>query len=251
MYNQREKSPIPNRILLVDDDSIFRSEFRECFQEYGVAEASNGGEALNILKRPHEIDLVILDVRMSGMNGIEVLEKIKKMFPDMRIFILTGYGSKDVAVEALRGKADDYIEKPLDIDKTKELIETALAAKSIKRGADYGADDIKSKIERVKDFVQRNCFKKVGLKDAASAVYLSPKYLSRIFKEYAKTGFNEYKLELKINAAKKLLEKSGLNVDQISDKLGYQNSESFIRQFKKFTKRTPTEFRRKYSKKKG
>jgi len=163
----------------------------------------------------------------------------------MRIFILTGYGSKDVAVEALRGKADDYIEKPLDIDKTRELLENALTLKSKKYD---NSTDIKSKIERVKDFVQRNCFKKVGLKDVAEAVCLSPKYLSRVFKEYAKTGFNEYKLELKINAAKKLLEKSGYNVDQISDKLGYQNSESFIRQFKKLTRQTPTEFRKKYAK---
>lgn len=248
MYNQSVNSTIPNRILLVDDDSIFRSEFRECFEEYGIAEASNGLEALKILKRPHEIDLVILDVRMSGMNGIEVLEKIKKMFPDMRIFILTGYSSKDVAVEALRGKADDYIEKPLDIDKTRRLLEETLKTKSVRHD---DSTDIKSKIERVKEFVQRNCFKKVGLKDAATVVCLSPKYLSRVFKEYAKTGFNEYKLGLKIDAAKKLLEKSGYNVDQISDKLGYQNSESFIRQFKKLTKRTPSEFRRKYFKKKG
>jgi len=248
MFNQSANPTIPNRILLVDDDSIFRSEFRECFEEYGIAEASNGEEALKILKKPHEIDLVILDVRMSGMSGIEVLEKIKKMFPDMRIFILTGYSSKDVAVEALRGKADDYIEKPLDIDKTKELIESVFETNSIKQGI---PGDIKTKIERVKDFLRRNCFKKVGLKDAANAVCLSPKYLSRIFKEYAKTGFNEYKLRLKIDAAKKFLEKSGYNVDQISDKLGYQNSESFIRQFKKLTKCTPTEFRRKYFKKKG
>ncbi len=248
MKKPNQKLPVTNRILLVDDDSVFRSEFKECFQDYGIAEASNGEEALKILKKPHEIDLVVLDVRMSGMNGIEVLEKIKKMFPEMRIFILTGYGSKDVAVEALRGKADDYIEKPLDIDKAKELIENTLAIGGKDSLGELSTQDLKGKIEHVREFLRRNCFKKVGLKDAAAAVCLSPKYLSRVFKEYSKQGFNEFKLGLKIEQAKSLLRKTSLNIDQISYKLAYQNSESFIRQFKKFTKRTPTQFRRKYSK---
>jgi CheY-like chemotaxis protein len=55
-----------NRILLVDDDAIFRSEFKECFEEFGTVEASNGEEALRILKKPHELELVILDVPISG-----------------------------------------------------------------------------------------------------------------------------------------------------------------------------------------
>jgi len=242
MGYSREGLPIPARILLVDDDEVFRNEFRECFQEYGIKEASSGEEALKILKRPNEIDLVILDVRMSGMNGIEVLERIRRLTPEVRIVIQTGYSSKDVAVEALRGQADDYIEKPLDIDATKEIIEKFLGTK---RGEpDYSAIDVKGKIERVKNFVERNCFRKVTLNDAAIYAYMSPKYLSRIFKQYTGTGFSEYRLALKIAQAKNLLKKTGYNIDQISDKLAYQNSESFIRQFKKLTSRTPTEYRK-------
>ena len=237
-----------NRILLVDDDSIFRSEFKECFEEYGIVEVSNGEEALNILKKPNEIDLVILDVRMSGMDGIEVLNRIRKIAPKIRIVMLTGYGSKDVAVEALRGQADDYIEKPLDIDVTKQTIENFLGTK---RGQpDTDAIDAKEKVERVKDFIRRNVFKKVTLNDAAGAVFLSPKYLSRIFKEHTGKGFSEYKLKLKIEEAKNFLAKTGYNVGQISDRLGYENPESFIRQFKKFIRSTPTEYRNKIQKKK-
>ena len=237
-----------NRILLVDDDSIFRSEFKECFEEYGIIEVSNGEEALNILKKPNEIDLVVLDVRMSGMDGIEVLNRIRKLNPELRIVILTGYGSKDVAVEALRGQADDYIEKPLDIEATRQTLESFLGTK---RGQpDISAIDAKEKIERVKDFIRRNVFKKVTLNEAAEIVFLSPKYLSRFFKEYTGEGFNEYKLTLKIEEAKNLLTKSGYNVNQISEKLGYENPESFIRQFKKFINSTPTQYRNKIQKKK-
>jgi two-component system response regulator YesN len=244
MVNPRPKLPVPARILLVDDDEIFRSEFREYFQEYGIAEAQGGDEALKILKRPNEIDLVVLDVRMSGMNGIEVLQKIRDLTPQVRIVMLTGYSSKDVVLEALRGQADDYIEKPLDLDAMKEVIEKLLGTK---RGdVDRHAVDMEGKIERVKEFVHRNVLRKVTLEDAAAAVSLSPKYLSRIFKQHTGMGFSEYRLGGKIRQAKIFLEKTGYNVDQISDKLGYQNCESFIRQFKKITKFTPTEFRKNH-----
>lgn len=235
------KSSLPARILLVDDDIVLRNEFVECFREYGIAEASNGQEALAYLKKPNEIDLVILDVRMSGMNGIEVLERIKKTAAQVRVIIFTGYGSKDVAVEALRSRADDYIEKPLDIDSTRETIEKHL---QVRKAQQYGPA-IKGKIEHVKDFLLRNLHKKVTLKDASEVVYLSPKYLSRVFAKFTKQGFNEYKLSLMVEEAKRLLKRTIDTVDQISDKLGYKNPESFIRQFKRSVKVTPVEYRKK------
>lgn len=230
------------KILLVDDDRDFRTEMKYCLEDYEIIEAGNGQEALEILKKPHEIDLVILDVMMPGLNGTEVLREVKKLSPEMATIILTGYSSKNIAIEALKGKADDYLEKPFDPEKTREVIEGLL---SKQRGEeDISVTDIAGKIERVKSFTQRNDSKKVCLKDAAMAVCLSPKYLSRIFKQNTGMGFSQYKLQLKITKAKEMLEKTGMNVDQISDKMGYQNSESFIRIFKKLTGMTPTEYRK-------
>jgi YesN/AraC family two-component response regulator len=243
--SKNEFSP-PARILLVDDDSTFRQEFIETFDEFTIAEASAGDEAIQILKKPNELDLVILDVRMSGMNGIEVLDKIKRIIPGIHVVIFTGYGSKDIAVEALRSRADDYLEKPIDIKATRQIIEKHLGDKE---RHDYGSG-IEDKIRHAKDFLLSNFHKKVTLEDVAKAVYLSPKYLSRLFREHVKTGFNEYKLSLRMGQAKNLLEKTGFTVGQISDRLGYQNPESFIRQFKKISKSTPTEFRNKIHKKK-
>ena len=241
--NPVKKAPVACKILLVDDDDIFRSEFRDSFEDYGIKEASNGQEALSILKKPNEIDLVILDVRMPGLNGIEVLERIKQIAPDVYIIISTGYSSKDVAIEALKGKADNYLEKPFDPNRVKEIIEQVLDSKQAEEAP--STDGMKAKIDKVKRFAERNCFKKISLNDAAETVCLSPKYLSRIFKQYCGKGFSEFRLAIKIERAKELLTQSASNIDQISDKLGYQNTESFIRQFKKFTLCTPTEYRKK------
>lgn len=240
--NNDIQAPARNRILLVDDDPVFRGEFQDCFEDYGVAQAANGEEALNILKKPNEIDLVFLDVRMSGLSGIDVLNRIRRLNSRLHVVMLTGYGSKDVAVDALRAQADDYIEKPLDIEVTKQVIEKFLGTRRGDPGLD--AIDPAQKIDRVKDFIQRNIFKKVTLEDAALAVCLSSKYLSRIFKEYAGEGFNEFKLKLKMNEAKNLLTTTGYTVEQITDKLGYGTAESFIRQFKKNVRKTPGAFRK-------
>lgn len=237
-----------DRILLADDDADFREEFKDSFEEYGVLEAGDGREALDILKKPNEIDLVILDLKMPGLNGIDVLKEIKKIDKDMSVIIFTGYGSKEVVIEALRSKVDDFIEKPIDIEKTKIIIDRVLDAKKI--GEDIDAKGMEGKIEKVKYFIKRNANKKIGLKDAASSVYMSQKYLSRIFKQFTGVGFKDYLLEQKIAIAKQLLEKTRYSVEQISYRIGYENSESFIRAFQKITNLTPSAYRNKKMKRK-
>jgi len=236
-----------NDILIVDDDPDLRSELRSILQDYNVIEASSGEEALKLLRRANEIELVILDIMMSGVNGLDVLPYLKKLNTGLKVSILTGHSSKDIAIEALKSHADDYIEKPICVEKIRDSVERLLPP--VGEHSEQDAFDLEAKIERVKNFVKKNWDKKTGLEDAAKVACLSPKYLSRIFKEQAGIGFNEYKLKIKVSEAKKLLEKSGFNVNQISDRLGYENTESFIRQFKKFTRKTPTEYRNKIRKK--
>lgn len=238
-----------DKILLVDDDEAFRAELRDFLEGYDVVEASNGRQALALLQRANEISLVVLDVMMPGLNGIDVLREIKRADPNLGIIILTAYGSKDTVIDALKGRADDYIEKPLDIDKVRDIIARVLDSRRNDRP--LGASDIRDKIEKVKYFAQRNCYRKTALKDAALAVCLSPKYLSRIFKQKTGSSFSEYRLKIKIGKAKELLVKSGYNVNQVSEKLGYENVESFIRQFKKLAGCTPTKYRRKNMKNKS
>jgi two-component system response regulator YesN len=238
---------MPYNILLVDDDREFREEFRDYLEDYQVIEAGNGEEALELLKKPNVIDLVILDVMMPGLRGTEVLKEMRKIDPDLGIIILTGYSSESVAIEALKGQANDYIQKPVEIDKAKEIIERILETK---KEVDIDTVNIEGKIERVKRFVQRNYHKKVCLKDAAQAVYLSPKYLSRVFKQSTGKSFSEYKSKIKMEKAKELLSETGYNVNQLAEKLGYENAESFIRIFKKLAGYTPTEYRKKIQRKK-
>lgn len=236
------------KILIVDDDRELRQELKEALREYEVIEAADAAEAVKRLSRANEIGVVLLDVMMPRALGTDVLREIKKKDPEMGVIILTGHSSKEVAVEALKGRADDYVEKPADIRELKRVIENILDRRKEKMGVEINT--LQGKIEKVKRFVQMNRYKKTTLNEAAEAVCLSPKYLSRVFKEQVKKGFNEFRLQIKIDEAKKLLRNTALNINQVADKLGYENTESFIRIFHKFTRISPAKFRSREKKKK-
>ena len=236
------------KILLVDDDKEFRAEFKEYLDGYDIVEAGDGEQVLNLLKKPNEIVLVILDVKMPGLKGTLVLKKIKELNPNLHTIILTGCGTKDTAIEALRGRADDYMEKPLDLDKLRSLIYEMMEKTHTNGNSDMNG--LNGKIQKAKRFIERNCFQKIVLKDAANSIYISPKYLSRIFSQGMGISFNEYRLKTKMDKAKEFLAKKNYSISQLSAKLGYQNVESFITQFRKRFKCTPVEYRRKHGRKK-
>ena len=104
-------------ILLVDDEPSHRLMLRANLREEGfeTEEAADGQEAVDRVGR-HFYDLVLMDVRMPVLDGIEALQKIKKISPAIPVIMMTAYGSIDSAVEALKSGADDYLTKPLDME---------------------------------------------------------------------------------------------------------------------------------------
>jgi len=234
------------QILMVDDDADFREELRVCLGGYTVIEAANGPEALAILKKPNAIDLVILDAVMPRISGTEVLREIKKIKPSLAIIMLTGQSSKDIAIDALKGRADDYIEKPINVGKFLETVQSTLAAKA-RKGFTH-THGIHAKMSQAKQFIERNFDKKVTLEDVAGQVCLSPKYFSRIFKEITGQGFNEHRLFIKSRQACEFLKNSDYTVTEIANRLGYQNLESFIRMFEKINNTSPLQYRNKNQK---
>ena len=111
------------KMLLVDDEERFLSTTKKLLSRkgYDVLTATSGVEALEIL-RTHNIHVVILDVKMPGMDGIETLKAIKRTYPLVEVIMLTGHGTIDSAVEGLKSGATDYLTKPADVQ---DLIEKA------------------------------------------------------------------------------------------------------------------------------
>jgi len=103
------------RLLLVDDNPFILEGIGDSLQNngYHVTRASNGAIAVHLLESM-EFDLVITDLVMESTDGIKVLQKSKLLNPETQVIILTGYGDLELAVEALRNNADDYLLKPCE-----------------------------------------------------------------------------------------------------------------------------------------
>ncbi|MBI2091087.1 MAG: response regulator [Deltaproteobacteria bacterium] len=115
----------PN-ILVIDDELGPRESLKMILKPYyNVYTAERGGQAVEILSQI-PIDLVTVDLRMPGLSGIKVLEKVKSHDTDIEAIIITGYGSMDTAIEGLRLGAFDYISKPFDVEHVLDLIRRAL-----------------------------------------------------------------------------------------------------------------------------
>ncbi len=108
---------IPVKILIVDDEKDFVEMFSLRLTRQGerVSAAYSGQEALDLLKTT-PIDVVILDIRMPGMDGIQTLKEIKATYPLVEVILLTGHGSTETAVEGMKAGAFDYLMKPADFD---------------------------------------------------------------------------------------------------------------------------------------
>lgn len=117
---------IPTKVLLVDDEEDFVEMLSLRLQELGekVSIAYGGQEGLDALVNT-PIDVVILDIKMPGMDGIETLREIKKHFPLVEVIMLTGHGSTETAVEGMKLGAFDYLMKPADFGDLSAKLEGA------------------------------------------------------------------------------------------------------------------------------
>lgn len=120
------------KILIIDDEKLIRTSLSADLKDndYQVTTAESGEEGLEVLGED-EFDLVITDLSLEGMNGIEVLEKIKEIKPKMVVIILTGYGSIETAIDALRLGADDYLLKPCNLEELLFRISSVLEKKEL------------------------------------------------------------------------------------------------------------------------
>lgn len=119
----------PIKVLMVDDEKRFRETTRKILERNGFETilAENGAQALQCLDQSP--DVAILDIRMPGMDGHEVLEKMIKLKPDLPVIMLTGHGDKDSAEQSLVLGAFDYLSKPCDIDLLSDKIREACRSK--------------------------------------------------------------------------------------------------------------------------
>jgi DNA-binding NtrC family response regulator len=120
-----------HRIMAIDDENIVGKMIKTVFEQDGyiVETFQNPGTALTRLKE-EKFEVVITDLKMKDMDGMDVLKSIKKNWPETKVIMITAFASLDAAVEAFRRHADDFFAKPLKISDLKACVQKLLSEKS-------------------------------------------------------------------------------------------------------------------------
>lgn len=123
-----------NKLLIVDDERIVRESLRHWFEDegYEVETAENGNDALKKIS-VNKYNLALLDMKMPGMTGLELLKKIKEIDNNCVVILITAFASVPTAIQALKDGAYDYVTKPVDPDELNNIVKNALESASLKR----------------------------------------------------------------------------------------------------------------------
>lgn len=268
------------KILIVDDEHIIRSGMRTIIQRSGEdwivsGEAVDGIDAIDQLDRELP-DLVITDIRMPEMDGIELTKYIKTKFKEVLVIIISGYAEFNFAQEAIRYGALDYILKPTkpenlvsvlrkaqkliderDLKKAEEeklnreiaVLKSKLNGKSANCGADQHDCREKSQqyrkiIAHAVEYMYSNYNQELTLKHMAGLLHINPSYFCDLFRQETGESFSEYLIRIRVEKAKELLQsRVELRSYEIAELVGYRDAKYFSQVFKKLVGVTPTEFR--------
>jgi len=128
------------QILVIDDEQIMRDGSSRILSKggWGVITAENGQQGLEIVKsRPDQIDVILLDLMMPGMSGMEVLNQVHAFDPNLLVIIITGFATVESAVEAMKKGAYDFIPKPFTPDQLRIVVRRALEKRSLQKEAEF------------------------------------------------------------------------------------------------------------------
>ena len=122
------------RIMIIEDDEEMRSLLKDFFEEEGFEtdSVSNGVDALQMFSKDH-FDLVITDIRMPGLTGLDILPRIRRLKPETPVIVMTAYGSDDVRRRAFEKGATTYLEKPIQLSKLRSVIREMVSRKELEK----------------------------------------------------------------------------------------------------------------------
>jgi len=145
--NLAEATPAPKKrgtLLIVDDEDGPRQSLRVIFKdEYNLLMAEDGPTAIDLAQK-HDIDVAVLDIRMAGMSGIEVLERLKYVKPEIEAVMMTAFETTDTIRQALRLRACDYINKPFDIATMRAAVAQAMQRRKLEGEIHTSAEKVQS-----------------------------------------------------------------------------------------------------------
>ncbi|MGG1313678.1 response regulator transcription factor [Cohnella laeviribosi] len=241
-------------MLIVEDEPAIRNGVLGTLKVWAADQpdlwhfgaASNGVEGLEIA-RSKPVDLLISDIRMPGLSGIEMMEKLREENREAPAILLTGYAEFEYARKALTLGAVNYLLKPVDQLQLIQAVEQALESGKI--GSRRSREDVhpamrNETIRKALTYIADHLADpKLSLKKLADHVHLNPSYVSVLFKEETGKTFSDYLNQQRLIMAKRLLLGTDKKIYEIADETGFSASKYFIKVFRETEGITPREYR--------
>ena len=243
------------KIVIAEDEelqlnSLVKKVEKFCPGFTVVGTAQTGSQAYKLIceKAP---DILISDIRMPVMTGIELMEKARIMFPELQFIIISGFSEFEYARSAIRLQVSDYLLKPVEteeLQKALNKIRLKLQERAQEESAAFNGDSENKTAEQVAfaviEYLQHHYNEEINLNQIASALHYSPSYLTKIFVQQYNTTPSKYMISLRMQKAQQLLAHNPeLSVRQIGETVGYPEQGYFSRIFKKYVGVSPLEYR--------
>ena len=237
------------KIIIIDDEPKIRKGLEKILsmhpgwtipETFAEAESAIG----YLIENP--VDVVITDIHMPGITGLDMIAKIKEANTNLSFVILSGYGRFEYAQRAIDLGVKKFLMKPTspeEVTKALEQIESELTERTPSSSlAQKPTNNLL--IVRAKEYIDLNYRKKFTLTEMASALYISPNYLSDLFKKHTGMKFSDYLLEVRMEKSKEYLLDIHYKVGDISALVGFSDARYFSSTFRKRYGMSPLEFRK-------
>lgn len=242
-------------VLLIDDDPGFVSSLSLVLEkDFRVYKAPDGRKGLSIIEK-HPLSLILLDLNMPKMSGVETLTRIRILDPSVKVLILTGVRRYEWAVKCADLNVQGFLEKPFDpeelISKMKKLLcmEELDSLKAILgEGCEERIARLSNSVKGALEFISRKYKKKFKRKEIAECLNITPGHLSEKFHQETGMPLLDFINIYRINKSKAYLTNSGNStIKEIAFSVGIPDCSYFCKLFKKYVGLTPIEFRKKHS----
>lgn len=242
------------RVIIADDEVWIGFGIKKLISRSGqpftvIGEAPNGIRAYEMVKKERP-DLLITDIRMPGLNGLELMRKLREEQIPVDVVIISGYAEFEYAREAIGLGAFDYLLKPIEEESLTAILQRFCDRKAQEASIAQVDENLKDigpsdpRIRRIIEEIDRNYTQKISLGELADASNLSIGYLSTLIRRETGMSFSDYVTSKRMEDAKKLLKQEQLSVDEIADLVGYHDYFYFTKAFKKYVGVSPSVYRK-------
>ncbi|KHF36583.1 putative response regulatory protein [Paenibacillus sp. P1XP2] len=251
-------------ILVVDDEPRTREGIRKTLEmwssgRYRIEIASSGGEALTWLEN-HDASLLVTDIRMPEINGLELVERIADMPHPPVVIIISGHSDFEYARTALKFGVVDYLLKPLDKTKLVQAVETALQREQWNGRIERMRKLVDPKlletvqeekvyspqVQKALQYIDEHLGESVSLRETAEHLHMNASYFSVHFKEQTGLTFSDYVTRRRVQRAKELLTGTRLSIAEIAEQAGYQTPKYFVKVFRSLEGVSPGQYRQQW-----